>query len=187
VQQHHLRLCHRGGAAPQAAQVLAWLAVTFVLGASFVALEISEFTGMYLQGAGPQRSGFLSAFFTLVGTHGLHVSNGLVWILIMSIQVLAKGLTEPVASRLFRLGLFCAGLSDARAATQVLAGADGRRPTSAKARNRGDGAASMQAALWGFEVGGAGDGVWWAERARPLGAWRTGQGWDRARAMAFVW
>ena len=85
---------------------LTWLAVTFVLGAAFVALEISEFTGMYQQGAGPQRSGFLSAFFTLVGTHGLHVSMGLTWIVIMSIQVLMKGLTEPVVSRLFRLGLF---------------------------------------------------------------------------------
>ena len=63
---------------------LGWLAVTFVLGAGFVALEISEFTGMVAQGAGPQRSGFLSAFFTLVGTHGLHVSMGLVWIVIMS-------------------------------------------------------------------------------------------------------
>jgi cytochrome o ubiquinol oxidase subunit III len=87
-------------------QVLGWLAVTFVLGAGFVALEIGEFTGMYAQGAGPQRSGFLSAFFTLVGTHGLHVSFGLIWILILSAQVLIKGLTEPVASRLFRLGLF---------------------------------------------------------------------------------
>jgi cytochrome o ubiquinol oxidase subunit 3 len=87
-------------------QVLGWLAVTFVLVAGFVALEISEFTGMYVQGAGPQRSGFLSAFFTLVGTHGLHVSNGLIWILIMSAQLIAKGLTERVASRLFRLGLF---------------------------------------------------------------------------------
>jgi cytochrome o ubiquinol oxidase subunit III len=85
---------------------LTWLAVTFVLGAGFVALEISEFTGMYQQGAGPQRSGFLSAFFTLVGTHGLHVSMGLAWIVIMSIQVLMKGLIEPVVSRLFRLGLF---------------------------------------------------------------------------------
>jgi cytochrome o ubiquinol oxidase subunit III len=85
---------------------LTWLAVTFVLGAGFLALEISEFTGMYQQGAGPQRSGFLSAFFTLVGTHGLHVSMGLTWIVIMSIQVLMKGLTEPVVSRLFRLGLF---------------------------------------------------------------------------------
>jgi cytochrome o ubiquinol oxidase subunit 3 len=87
-------------------QVLGWLAVTFVLGAAFVTLEIGEFTGMYAQGAGPQRSGFLSAFFTLVGTHGLHVTFGLIWILILSAQVLIKGLTEPVASRLFRLGLF---------------------------------------------------------------------------------
>jgi cytochrome o ubiquinol oxidase subunit III len=86
--------------------VLGWLGVTFVLGAAFIALEIGEFTGMYAQGAGPQRSGFLSAFFTLVGTHGLHVSMGLIWILILTIQLLAKGLTEPVASRLFRLGLF---------------------------------------------------------------------------------
>ena len=61
---------------------------------------------MYAQGAGPQRSGFLSAFFTLVGTHGLHVSMGLIWIPILTIQLLAKGLTEPVVSRLFRLGLF---------------------------------------------------------------------------------
>jgi cytochrome o ubiquinol oxidase subunit 3 len=86
--------------------VLGWLGVTFVLGAGFIALEISEFTGMYAQGAGPQRSGFLSAFFTLVGTHGLHVSMGLIWILILTIQLLARGLSEPVASRLFRLGLF---------------------------------------------------------------------------------
>jgi cytochrome o ubiquinol oxidase subunit 3 len=85
---------------------LTWLAVTFVLGAAFVALEIGEFTSMYAQGAGPQRSGFLSAFFTLVGAHGLHVSMGLIWIAILSLQVLVKGLTEPVASRLFRLGLF---------------------------------------------------------------------------------
>jgi cytochrome o ubiquinol oxidase subunit III len=87
-------------------EVLAWLAVTFLLGAGFVSLEIMEFTGLVAQGAGPQRSGFLSAFFTLVGTHGLHVSMGMVWIVIMAIQVLAKGLTDPVASRLFRLGLF---------------------------------------------------------------------------------
>jgi cytochrome o ubiquinol oxidase subunit 3 len=86
--------------------MLTWLAATLVLGAGFVALEISEFTGMYEQGAGPQRSGFLSAFFTLVGTHGLHVSMGLTWIVILTIQVLVKGLTEPVTSRLFRLGLF---------------------------------------------------------------------------------
>ena len=85
---------------------LAWLAVTFLLGAGFLALEIGEFAGMYMQGAGPQRRGFLSAFFTLVGTHGLHVTMGLIWIPILSLQALVKGLTAPVTSRLFRLGLF---------------------------------------------------------------------------------
>ncbi|MGL6161383.1 cytochrome o ubiquinol oxidase subunit III [Microbulbifer sp.] len=87
-------------------QLLAWLAVTFVLGLGFVAMEIREFHGMIIQGAGPDRSGFLSAFFTLVGTHGLHVSAGLVFILVMVAQVAAKGLSQPVSSRLLRLGLF---------------------------------------------------------------------------------
>lgn len=86
--------------------VMGWLAITFLLGAAFVFLEIREFLGMIRIGAGPDRSGFLSAFFTLVGTHGVHVSTGLVWILIMSGQVMIKGLTLPVTSRLFRLGLF---------------------------------------------------------------------------------
>jgi len=88
------------------AEVLSWLLVTFVLGLVFVIMEILEFYGMVQVGAGPDRSGFLSAFFTLVGTHGLHVTLGLVWILIMASQVIVKGLTTPVASRLFRLGLF---------------------------------------------------------------------------------
>ena len=86
--------------------VVAWLLLTFVLGAGFVFLEIREFMGMIGAGAGPDRSGFLSAFFTLVGTHGTHVSVGLIWILILSGQVLFKGLSVPVVSRLFRLGLF---------------------------------------------------------------------------------
>ena len=86
--------------------MLAWLLITFVLGAGFVFLEIREFIGMIKIGAGPDRSGFLSAFFTLVGTHGLHVSVGLTWILIMCGQVIVKGLSVPVTSRLFRLGLF---------------------------------------------------------------------------------
>jgi cytochrome o ubiquinol oxidase subunit III len=88
------------------AAVLSWLLVTFALGLAFVALEVREFYGLVQVGAGPARSGFLSAFFTLVGTHGLHVSFGLVWIIIMASQVVVKGLTLPVASRLFRLGLF---------------------------------------------------------------------------------
>lgn len=87
-------------------RVLFWLGVTFLLGAGFIALEIGEFAGMVAEGAPPQRSGFLSAFFTLVGTHGLHVSVGLFWILVMFGQVLLKGLTAPVASRFMRLGLF---------------------------------------------------------------------------------
>ncbi len=86
--------------------VLGWLAVTFLLGAGFVFLEIREFVGMIRAGAGPDRSGFLSAFFTLVGTHGTHVSVGLIWILILSAQVAIKGLSVTVTSRLFRLGLF---------------------------------------------------------------------------------
>ena len=90
----------------QRAGVLAWLLVTFVLGLGFVGLEIREFYGLVQVGAGPDRSGFLSAFFTLVGTHGLHVSFGLIWILIMASQVIIKGLTVPVTSRLLRLGLF---------------------------------------------------------------------------------
>ena len=73
--------------------ILAWLLVTFVLGLGFVGLEIREFYGLVQAGAGPDRSGFLSAFFTLVGTHGLHVSFGLIWILIMASQVVIKGLT----------------------------------------------------------------------------------------------
>ena len=88
------------------AAILAWLLVTFVLGLGFVGLEIREFYGLVQVGAGPDRSGFLSAFFTLVGTHGLHVSFGLIWILIMASQVVIKGLTVPVASRFMRLGLF---------------------------------------------------------------------------------
>ena len=86
--------------------VLSWLLLTFVLGAGFVFLEVREFLGMIRAGAGPDRSGFLSAFFTLVGTHGTHVSVGLIWILIMTGQVFVKGLSGPVVSRLFRLGLF---------------------------------------------------------------------------------
>jgi cytochrome o ubiquinol oxidase subunit III len=87
-------------------RMLSWLLVTFLLGLGFVGLEIREFHGMVRAGAGPDRSGFLSAFFTLVGTHGLHVTFGLIWILIMTSQVIIKGLTIPVASRFLRLGLF---------------------------------------------------------------------------------
>ena len=90
----------------RASPVVGWLGVTFLLGSGFVGMEIGEFHRMILAGAGPDRSGFLSAFFTLVGTHGLHVSFGLLGMAVMTAQVMRKGLTLPVQSRLVRLGLF---------------------------------------------------------------------------------
>uniref|UniRef100_I2Q5A6 Cytochrome bo(3) ubiquinol oxidase subunit 3 n=1 Tax=Desulfovibrio sp. U5L TaxID=596152 RepID=I2Q5A6_9BACT len=86
--------------------LLAGLGAAFLLGLGFLAMEAAEFRQMILDGAGPQRSGFLSAFFTLVGTHGAHVACGLVWLLVMLGQLAAKGLTTPVKGRLMRLGMF---------------------------------------------------------------------------------
>jgi cytochrome o ubiquinol oxidase subunit III len=93
-------------AAGQRWRTLAWLGVTFLLGLGFVAMEISELYGMAVAGAGPWRSGFLSAFFTLVGTYGTHVSVGLVWIVLLGCEVALRGLNPFVASRLYRLSLF---------------------------------------------------------------------------------
>lgn len=87
-------------------QVLVWLAVTFLLGLGFVGMETAEFHRMILDGYGPDRSGFLSAFFVLVGTHGAHVTTGLIWMAVMMAQIAAKGLTQRVRSRLTRLSLF---------------------------------------------------------------------------------
>jgi len=86
--------------------VLIGLATAFLLGAGFVAMEIHEFQGLILAGNGPSRSGFLSSFFALVGTHGTHVSFGLLWMAVMMIQMLTKGFTAGVRSRLMRLSLF---------------------------------------------------------------------------------
>lgn len=83
-----------------------WLIVTLLLGLGFLAMELVEFQGMIAAGAGPEVSGFSSAFFTLVGTHGLHVAFGCLGIMVMIGQILVKGLTQPVRSRVFRLGLF---------------------------------------------------------------------------------
>ena len=87
-------------------QVLTWLFVTLLLGLGFVFMEFSEFRHLILDGNGPWRSAFLSAFFTLVGTHGAHVTVGLIWIAVMVGQLLTKGLTPPVQSRLMRLSIF---------------------------------------------------------------------------------
>jgi len=86
--------------------VIAWLGLTFVLGASFVGLEITEFRNLILEGNGPTRSAFLSAFFTLVSTHGLHVSTGLLWMIVLMAQILKKGLTVTNSTRMMTLSLF---------------------------------------------------------------------------------
>lgn len=86
-------------------RALTWLGMTFVLGVGFVALEILEFSGMAAAGAGPRRSGFLSAFFTLVGSHGVHVSVGLLWIVLLGGDVGLRGWNPLITSRLYRLCL----------------------------------------------------------------------------------
>ncbi len=86
--------------------VLIGLAVTFLLGLGFVSMEINEFHGMIAEGHGPDISAFLSSFFTLVGTHGTHVTFGLIWMAVVIWQVAVKGLTSPVQSRLIRLSMF---------------------------------------------------------------------------------
>ena len=84
----------------------AWLLVTALLGASFVGVELYEFGKLIAEGATPQRSGFLSAFFTLVGTHGLHVTFGIIWISVMAIQVQRRGLIPDNRRRLLCLSMF---------------------------------------------------------------------------------
>src|ERR1700745_3334280 len=69
-----------------------WMGMTFLLGVAFLTMEVREFASMAAAGAGPSHSAFLSAFFTLVGTHGLHVSLGLAWLLVMLLQVATLGL-----------------------------------------------------------------------------------------------
>lgn len=87
-------------------QVIGWLAITFLFGAGFVGMEIYEFHHLIVEGFGPDRSGFLSAFFALVGTHGLHVTSGLVWMALMMFHVYRRGLTSNNRSRLMCLSLF---------------------------------------------------------------------------------
>jgi cytochrome o ubiquinol oxidase subunit 3 len=88
------------------AQVLLWLAVTGLFGAAFLGIELYEFSHLIHEGAGPQRSAFLSAFFTLVGTHGLHVTFGTIWLVTLMVQVSTIGLTTANKRRLMCLSLF---------------------------------------------------------------------------------
>jgi cytochrome o ubiquinol oxidase subunit 3 len=81
-------------------------AATFALGAAFLTLELREFADMIARGATPQRSAFLSAFFTLVGCHGLHVTAGLIWLVVMMAQVAVRGFRANVQRRLLCFSLF---------------------------------------------------------------------------------
>jgi cytochrome o ubiquinol oxidase subunit III len=87
-------------------QTLIWFLVTFALGSTFLVLELGEFANLISEGNTWQRSASLSSFFTLVGTHGLHITVGLLWMLIAMIMIWYRGLTEVVTSKLIRLGLF---------------------------------------------------------------------------------
>ena len=82
------------------------MAVTCVLGLAFLGLELKEFVSLVARGAGPSRSAFLSAFFTLVGCHGLHVSAGILWLLTMMAQVFAKGFRADIERRFLCFALF---------------------------------------------------------------------------------
>ena len=82
------------------------MAVTCILGLIFLAIELNEFADLVARGAGPSRSAFLSAFFSLVGCHGLHVSAGILWLLTMMAQVFAKGFRADIQRRFLCFALF---------------------------------------------------------------------------------
>jgi cytochrome o ubiquinol oxidase subunit 3 len=90
----------------QPQRFLIFAVITFVLGAAFLIIETTEFARMIEMGAGPSRSGFLSAFFTLVGTHGVHVAGGLIALIYLGAQVMVKGLRPAVLRRLLCWSLF---------------------------------------------------------------------------------
>ncbi|SDL07682.1 cytochrome bo3 quinol oxidase subunit 3 [Pseudomonas delhiensis] len=88
------------------AKAIAWLGVTFLCGAAFIAMEVNEFHHLIVEGFGPSRSAFLSSFFTLVGMHGLHVTAGLLWMLVLMAQIGTRGLTAQNNTRMMCLSLF---------------------------------------------------------------------------------
>jgi cytochrome o ubiquinol oxidase subunit 3 len=90
----------------QVRSTLVWLGITGLLGAGFLGLELYEFSHLLHQGAGPQRSAFLTAFFTLVGTHGLHVTFGIIWLVTLMFQVGRHGLNVENGRRLMCLSMF---------------------------------------------------------------------------------
>ncbi|MEH3035599.1 MAG: cytochrome o ubiquinol oxidase subunit III [Sphingomonas adhaesiva] len=86
--------------------VLGWLAVTALFGAAFLCIELYEFNHLIHEGAGPTRSAFLSSFFLLVGTHGLHVTFGMIWLAVLMVQVVRRGLIADNVRRLQCLSMF---------------------------------------------------------------------------------
>jgi cytochrome o ubiquinol oxidase subunit 3 len=86
--------------------VFVWLGITMLFGLVFLGMEVHEFASLVHEGAGPDRSGFLSGFFTLVGTHGLHVTSGIVWMLVLMAHLYRRGLTQANMTRLMCLSLF---------------------------------------------------------------------------------
>jgi cytochrome o ubiquinol oxidase subunit 3 len=87
-------------------QAMTGLGVTLILGITFLWRELGEFSGLIARGNGPQRNAFLSSFFTLVGTHGLHIAVGLLWMIVAIIQIKVRGTTPFITSKLDRLALF---------------------------------------------------------------------------------
>ncbi len=85
---------------------ISWFFITFLLGIAFLCLEVTEFSKFVAEGAGPTRSGFLSSFFTLVGTHGLHISTGLLWMLVSMFQIGFGSFSAHNISRILRMALF---------------------------------------------------------------------------------
>lgn len=101
--------CGIGGLAAQRRNLPAvqlWLMLTGLFGAAFLALEVQEFAEMIAEGAGPGRSAFLSAFFALVGCHGIHVTLGLLWLGTMMAQLAVKGFRPDILRRLHCFNLF---------------------------------------------------------------------------------
>ncbi|NJM31860.1 MAG: cytochrome o ubiquinol oxidase subunit III, partial [Limnobacter sp.] len=90
----------------QKSAALRWLLVTGLLGAAFLVVEMYEFHHLIAEGAGPQRSGFLTAFFALVGTHGLHVTFGLLWLVVLVVQIRKHGLIVENRRRMMCLSMF---------------------------------------------------------------------------------
>ncbi|GGB21848.1 cytochrome o ubiquinol oxidase [Sphingomonas metalli] len=99
-------LASLAAARKEAKATLAWLLATGLLGFAFLAIEVQEFASLIGEGAGPQRSAFLSGFFALVGLHGLHVGVGLLWLGTMMAQIWSRGFRPEVERRLLCFNLF---------------------------------------------------------------------------------